>query len=284
MNINDKNFRNYLFNFMANLFSEVSKKIIIPYYSNLTTSQIEIKSEDNDFVTLADKNSEEYYTKILRNEFKFVSVIGEEESYINSFQFKEIDNNYHWAIDPIDGTKNYINSDKNFCSMISLILNRGPIASFIFFPLLETMTFAFKNYGTFNYNLKTKFLKKYFINKSFKYYGTGGTKGIPKVHRSRILEKLKFNTKRLFIGSAGIETQFLVNNKIDFIIHGRVTPWDHSPLYLIIKEAGGIVLMLRDKSEYNVLSSGPILASTSINNWNIIRDLILPLEDEYRIK
>ena len=283
MDINNQDFRSFLITFFAELFFNVSEKIIIPYFKNLKLSQIEKKSDDFDFVTLADKSAEEYLANKLINNFENIKIIGEENSFINNLNFNDIDEGYYWTIDPIDGTKNYIKSNRNFCSMISLVYNKKPIASFIYSPITNLMTFAFKNYGTFNYDLKSKLLNKLIINLRFNYKGTGGTKGIPEVYRSKIIKRLKKHTKRLFIGSAGVETIWIVNNKVNFIIHGRVTPWDHAPFNLIIKEAGGTVLMLRDKTEYSLSSNGPILASSSLESWIKIRDLILPFEDEYRI-
>ena len=283
MDINNKNYRNFLIMFFADLFLDVSKKIILPYFNNLNSSQIEKKSDDFDFVTLADKCAEEYLTNKLTNSFQNIKVIGEENSFINNLNLNEIDEGYYWTIDPIDGTKNYIKSNKNFCSMISLVYNKKPIASFIYSPIKNTMTFAFKGHGTYNYDLKSKLLSKLVTNLRFNFKGTGGTKGIPEAYRSKIIKRLKEHTKRLFIGSAGVETIYFVNNKVNFILHGRVTPWDHAPFNLIIKEAGGTVLMLRDKSEYSLVSVGPILASSSIESWIKIRDLILPKEENYRI-
>ena len=284
MDIENHSFRNYLKNFFANLFADVSKKIIIPYFNNLKLSQIEQKSDESDFVTLADKNTEEYLAKKLINNFQNIKIIGEESSFINNLNYNNINEGYYWTIDPIDGTKNYIKSNKNFCSMISLVYKKAPIAAFIYFPISNVMTFAFKNHGTYKYDLKNKFLKKLIINFKFDFLGTGGAKGIPEVYRSNIIKRLKEHTKRIFIGSAGIETIYLVNNKVNFIIHGRVTPWDHAPFNLVIKEAWGVVLMLRDKTDYSLSSSGPILASSNIENWNKIRNLILPIDDNYRIR
>ena len=63
----------------------------------------------------------------------------------------------------------------------------------------------------------------------------------------------------------------LANNEVDFIFHGRVTPWDHSPMTLITKEAGGEVLMFNDASTFNVFSNGPILAAKNIEHWNHVK-------------
>ena len=74
----------------------------------------------------------------------------------------------------------------------------------------------------------------------------------------------------------------LAKNEIHFIFHGRVTPWDHSPMDLITKESGGSVYMAINKSEFNLKSKGSILASCDIKNWDNIRDLIIPIDNSYR--
>ncbi len=112
--------------------------------------------------------------------------------------------------------------------------------------------------------------------------GSGGSKGIPENYRQSILSNLKTNTKRLFIGSAGIETIMLAKNEIQFIFHGRVTPWDHSPMDLITKEAGGCVYMAINKNKFNIKSKGSILAASNVKIWNNIRDLIIPSDNPYR--
>ena len=103
--------------------------------------------------------------------------------------------------------------------------------------------------------------------------GSGGTKGIEEPLRQLVLKNLKKHTNRLFIGSAGIETIMLASNEIQFIFHGRVTPWDHSPLDLITKEAGGCVYMANNKTEFNAFSEGPIIAASNDQIWQSVRDL-----------
>ena len=274
--------RNYLLSLIRNIFCNVGDKIILPYFKNLKASEISTKDDDTDFVTLADKKSENYIGEQLLRKFDYIRIIGEESFFIKNNKKVSFDNNYYWTIDPIDGTKNYINSNKNFCSMISLIYKKISIASFIYFPIENDMIFAFKGFGAYELDFKTNITKKIFISNKFTFHGTGGTKGIPEPYRSEILKNLKLNVKRTFIGSAGVETKYFVKNKLNFIIHGRVTPWDHSPLSLIVKEAGGVALMMRDRSEFNLLSDGPIIACSNQDYWNQIRDLLLPLSGKNR--
>jgi len=180
--------------------------------------------------------------------------------------------------------KNYINGNENFCSMISLVEHYLPIASFIYKPLQRQFIYAFKDIGAYKFDLETKISTKLNLELDpfSQIIGSGGTKGIPEVFRKSILSNLRSSTKRVFIGSAGIETMMLVTNKIQFVFHGRVTPWDHSPLDLIIKEAGGCVYMARFKEEFNIKSKGPILAATNDDIWNEIREIAIPKKNPYR--
>ncbi len=276
--------RNEIITFMMNLLINVNKNIILHYYKNLKPADISTKTSNDDYVSIADKKSEEFISAQLKGFLDISEIIGEESSFLENQYDKYLDKSLLWVVDPIDGTKNYINGKENFCSMISLVSNMYPIATFIYYPLKNIFVYAIKNHGAFivdtNKNISTKLLIK--PAKNLKIIGSGGTKGIPENYRQSILKNLKTNTERLFIGSAGIETIMLAKNEIQFIFHGRVTPWDHSPMNLITKEAGGCVYMAINKGAFNIKSKGSILAASNVQIWNNIRDLIIPSDNPYR--
>ena len=276
--------RNEIVLFIMNLLINVNKNIILHYYKNLKSEDISTKTSNDDFVSIADKKSEEFIKSHLKGFLDVSDILGEETAYLDKQYARYMDKSLLWVVDPIDGTKNYINGKENFCSMISLVSCTLPIATFIYYPLKNIFVYAFKNYGAFivdtNNNISTKLLIK--PSNTLKKKGSGGTKGIPEDYRPSILNNLKTSTERLFIGSAGIETIMLAKNEIQFIFHGRVTPWDHSPMDLITKEAGGCVYMAIDKGKFNIKSKGAILATSNIQIWNNIRDLIIPPDNSYR--
>ena len=273
-----------IINYILNLLINVNKKIILHYYKNLKSEDISTKSSNDDFVSIADKKSEEIILEHLKGFLDVNNIIGEETAFLHKQYDKYWDKSLLWVVDPIDGTKNYINGKEDFCSMISLVSCKVPIATFIYYPLKNTFVYAFKNFGAYIIDTSTNILSKLLINpsKELKLIGSGGSKGIPENYRQSILNNLKINTERLFIGSAGIETIMLAKNEIQFIFHGRVTPWDHSPMDLITKEAGGCVYMAINKDEFNIRSEGSILAASNVQIWNNIRELIIPSDDPYR--
>ena len=276
--IDKKDTRKKIIDYISELLVEVNKSIILKYYKNLSSKHIDTKSSDDDFVSIADKESEIYIVKNLLGFLNINQYIGEETSYSNKDDHKTFKTNgLYWVIDPIDGTKNYINGKNEFCSMISLVFNSIPIASFVYCPLKDLLVYAFKGFGTYSLKIKTKKIDQLRIqqNSFTNIVGSGGTKGIHEPLRQKVLQNLRKYTNRLFIGSAGIEAIMLASNETQFVFHGRVTPWDHSPLDLIIKESGGCVYMLNDKTEFNIFSEGPILAASNDQIWENIRSLAL---------
>jgi len=276
--IEKENIRKEIINYISDLLVEVNELIILKYYKNLSSKHINTKSSDDDYVSIADKESEIYIVKNLIGFLNINQYIGEETSYTNKDDYKSLEKNaLYWVIDPIDGTKNYINGKNEFCSMISLVFNSIPIASFVYYPLKNLLVYAFKGFGAYSLEIKTKKIIQLRIqqNSFDNIVGSGGTKGIEEPLRQKVLQNLRKYTNRLFIGSAGIEAIMLASNETQFVFHGRVTPWDHSPLDLIIKESGGCVYMLNDKAEFNIFSRGPILAASNDQIWENIRSLAL---------
>ena len=276
--IEKENIRKKIINYISDLLVKVNELIILKYYKNLSSKHINTKSSDDDYVSIADKESEIYIVKNLIGFLNINQYIGEETSYTNKDDYKSLEKNaLYWVIDPIDGTKNYINGKNEFCSMISLVFNSIPIASFVYYPLKSLLVYAFKGFGAYSLEIKTKKIIQLRIqqNSFDNIVGSGGTKGIEEPLRQKVLQNLRKYTNRLFIGSAGIEAIMLASNETQFVFHGRVTPWDHSPLDLIIKESGGCVYMLNDKAEFNIFSRGPILAASNDQIWENIRSLAL---------
>ena len=268
---NEKNRKN-LNNFFFHLLRKVNDEIILKHLENLNSEEVFTKSDKDDFVTIYDKKAEEYIIKEIKKHFIDIKIIGEETSFINNIDLSNIDDSYYFTIDPIDGTKNYINKNKNFCTMVSLIFEKKPIACFIYYPLIKKYISSFRNFESKMLDLNTNKICTIKINKELTNLATGGTKGIQEKNRKIILEKFNSQFKRCFIGSAGVETLMLANNEVDFIFHGRVTPWDHSPMCLIINEAGGKVLMFDNESTFNIFSNGAILASKNIDHWKFVKN------------
>ena len=69
--------RNEIVNFIMNLLISVNKNIILQYYKNLKSEHISTKSSNDDFVSIADRKSEEFISAKLKGFFDVSEILGE---------------------------------------------------------------------------------------------------------------------------------------------------------------------------------------------------------------
>ena len=114
------------------------------HFRNLSDDSV-IEKDKHDFVTKVDKESELLITSLLIENFPSIPVFGEEFEWSNT----STKNDIYWVIDPLDGTKNYIQGLPYFCISIALIKNNKPIVGVIFDPLHKEFYYAEKNKGAY---------------------------------------------------------------------------------------------------------------------------------------
>ncbi len=73
-----------------------------------------------DYVTQVDKNSERIICDTLLEQLPEFGLLGEEGSHIN------LENEYFWVVDPLDGTANFIHQYPAFAISIGLLQRTGP--------------------------------------------------------------------------------------------------------------------------------------------------------------
>ena len=148
--------RKSLNDFIFNLLRKVNDEIILKHIENLNSEEIFTKFDKDDYVTIYDKNAEEYIIKEINKNFTFIKIIGEETTFINNIDLSNIDDDYYFAIDPIDGTKNYINKNKNFCTMVSLIFKKKTNSMFYILSINKKIYQLISKFRSKNFRFKYK--------------------------------------------------------------------------------------------------------------------------------
>ena len=103
-----------------------SAKVIKKYFR--TTLDIDNKKDESP-VTIADKTTELKIRELIELKYPNHGILGEE------FEEKNIDSEYLWVIDPIDGTRSFIAGHKDFGTLIALLHNKKPIIGIINCPI-----------------------------------------------------------------------------------------------------------------------------------------------------
>ena len=129
---------------MLNFIVDVAKQagdVILSYYGN---SDHKIKFDQSP-VTVADLESSKLITTLLERETDY-PVLSEES--VVDYKVRQSWDTY-WLVDPLDGTKEFINHNPEFTVNIALIKNGRPVIGVVYSPVLNNCWGASKGCGAY---------------------------------------------------------------------------------------------------------------------------------------
>lgn len=185
---------------------------------------------DNSPVTRADQEAELIARDLIGRKFPSHGIIGEEHGSVNA------DAKYVWAIDPVDGTRDFVRDIPFWATFVCLLENGKPITSAIYFPTSDELITAQKNKGSY---LNSKRLKVSTTNRLEEaYISAGQIKRFVETKKVKQLEKLakKISASRSY-GNLGLK--YLLEGKIDGLLESTGKIYDFAAPALSVTEAGG---------------------------------------------
>ena len=127
----NKEFANQIIDDLINCVDAASKEIMQIYNSD----NFEMSDKaDGSPLTLADKASNQIITEGLKKITPDITVISEET--FEDAILKALPNLY-WLVDPLDGTREFINKNDEFTVNIALIEDRKPVFGIVAAPVFE---------------------------------------------------------------------------------------------------------------------------------------------------
>jgi len=220
---------------------------------------IEFKS-DNTPVTLADKRSHKIILSFL--EQTNIPVLSEEGASIDFDDRKNWE--YYWCIDPIDGTKEFINRQDDFTINIALIKNHVPVLGVIYIPVFKDLYIAEAGFGAYK---AEKMDIGLYENKGFAYLISNFKKlpfsrfddtfviAVSKSHQpSELLEyidTLRKNHSKVRLEKRGSSLKFclVAEGAVDMYPRvGRTMEWDTAAGQAIVTIAGGSVIDMHSEN------------------------------------
>ena len=120
------------------LIAERAGKVILAYYAE--GDEVEVRQKaDASPVTEADEAAEELILEMLRTLTPEVPIVSEEAA--SAGDIPDVTSGRFWLVDPLDGTKEFINRNGEFTVNIALIEDGQPVAGVVHAPALA-MTWA----------------------------------------------------------------------------------------------------------------------------------------------
>ncbi|AHK79567.1 inositol monophosphatase [Ectothiorhodospira haloalkaliphila] len=230
-------------------------QVIARSANRVDTLKIQDK-QPNDFVTEVDRNAEREIIRVIQRAYPDHGIMAEESGE------HDINREFIWVIDPLDGTTNFIHGIPQFAVSIAL-KQRGRLEQAVVYdPIKEELFVATRGAGAFLNNRRIR------VSQHKDLSGTLLGTGIP-FREDQDLDYYLRTLKALLPGTAGVRRPGSAALDLAYVACGRLdgfweiglNEWDMAAGVLLIQEAGGLVGDLRGGPEYlttgNVVAAGP---------------------------
>jgi len=195
---------------------------------------------DNSPLTRADTVSNSIIIGGLKPITPEIPVISEETCHLPYEErklFREV-----WILDPIDGTREFVSRNGEFCISLALIRNTRPVAGFILEPVTGDFWYAVAGNGSYCERNNTKISlpstnrhDKIIITRSRSHHNELEKEWIKKIESS-------FPTKTIIQGSAIKFCRLAEGSASVYPKFGAINEWDVAAGDIILEEAGGKIV------------------------------------------
>lgn len=229
------------------------------YYEQGVTAEFK---GDVDIVTEADRASEKLIGERLRVLFPDHGIFGEEGTR------QQLDAEYRWYIDPLDGTTNFAHGFPYFC--VSMGLEHRPagtaedadgimVAAVIYEPLRDEVFLAERGKGAWRNGHRMHVSKAKLLQESLLATGFPSRKRheSPNVHFYHELTLRSHGVRRA--GAAAVDLAYVACGRLECFWEFNLNPWDTAAGMLLVEEAGGEITRF-DGSPFR-LDSREVLAT-----------------------
>ena len=249
----------------GNFIADEARKISLRYFKK----KLIIQSKDSnhfDPVTIADIAIQNKINKIISINFPYHSILGEESSV-------ERISDYQWCIDPIDGTKSFIQGFPVWGTLISLSKKKEIILGIADLPALDE---RYVGYSEVSYKVikgkksklrtgNTTKLKDSILNTTSPYV-------FANKYDQKIFEEVAKEVKTVRLGGDCYSYCLLADGYVDIVIESGLKPWDIRALDPIIKNAGG---QLKTWEGHKILNGGRIVASANNQLFKKVQSFLI---------
>jgi len=244
-------------------------EILVRHWRSLPPGSIEEKKK-NDFVTIADRESEQRIIAAIRARFPEDAFLGEEGgSQPGSGPAGARETARTWIVDPLDGTANFIAGFPFWCVSIAAREGGRVVAGVIWDPLREELYTAERGGGAWRNGTRLAVTARDSIDGAFV------ATGFP--FRSRgLIDAYLALFRGVFVrargirraGSAALDLALVASGVYDAFFELHLAPWDIAAGAILIEEAGGSIADFDGGKAF--WKSGNILAGSA----GIVRDLV----------
>ena len=242
--------------------------VVLQDYLGKLENAITEKGRPGDLVTIADKASEQVILEVLGRHFPQHSILAEESGKLGNQ-----DNEFLWAIDPLDGTTNYAHQYPCFAVSIGLLINGVPKVGVIYDPFRDELFRAAAGLGATRNRRpiqvsQTAELSKSLLVSGFAYdrRETPDNNYAEFCHLTHLTQGVRRD------GAAALDLAYVACGRVDGYWERGIAPWDVVAGIILVQEAGGNVTAY-DGTPMKI-ESGRILATNGHLHDSLSQELM----------
>ncbi|WP_067514177.1 inositol monophosphatase family protein [Nocardia puris] len=195
---------------------------------------------DRDYVTDIDIAVQESVRAFLSSAAPHIAFLSEED------RGHELEGELLWALDPIDGTSNFIHGLPLYGISLALLENNQPTIGVIAMPALRVEYYAATGMGAYRNGERVRVGDASHLSESIVSIGDYAVgKGAVERNRPRLsltaLLAARAERIRMF-GSAAFDLVCVADGRTDGCVILSNNPWDIAAGTVIVRESGGVVL------------------------------------------
>lgn len=228
-----------------------------------------------DIVTEADRESEAFIVRALREQFPTHYILGEEGG---GSEVAIEDAEYRWYVDPLDGTTNYANKLPIFSISLALTdAEMRPLVGVVYDPISDEMFSAALGHGaTLNgrplHVSAATTLESCVVGSGFPYDKHTNPDNNLK-EWGAFLVRVR-GMRRL--GSAALDLCYVATGRLDGYWESGVKPWDILAGALCVMEAGGVVSNYAGQNSNQMYAQGRLVAANPVIHRLMVEVLSAP--------
>src|SRR3954468_14014680 len=224
---------------VSELSREAGAVLLRHYHTPFLVEQKVNALQEMEEVTAADREANDLIVERLSAEFPDDGILAEESKDTE----RRLEKERVWLIDPMDGTKNFVQRDGDFAVQIGLAINGESVVGAVYQPVRDLLYYATRGGGSW---IETPDKPATRMSASTETSAPNMILASSRSHRSprmeRVVDLFGFR-KEIRRGSVGVKMGLITEREADIYLHlsPSTKKWDTCGPEIILQEAGGRV-------------------------------------------
>ena len=253
---------------------------ILNYYSQMLSDKENIsnfiKNNNTDPVTVADLKVNEIIINGINEKYEKINWDILSEENVKAFPSNcDLNSDWLWILDPLDGTKDFIQGTCNYAMHLALNYKKRPLIGIVLIPENNELWFAVGSEVWGEKKDGSRIEPNLSHNKELQKMNLVTSKNHGNETLKKLIQEINFNEVKV-MGSIGCKIASIVRGENDIYIclslPGKSSPkdWDFAAPEAILKASGGAITNLENVElsygNLNFEQRGIIVASNNSNN------------------